>query len=237
MNSENVSNHDPLPFLEPEYVSSRSYQKDEFCIYYIGNSITRHGFNQKTLEKLGWGRVCGMAASCEENDYAHILAAKIQNFIPEKKVVMLFGSLAEFNKSAPPINPGLVVFQSGEHVTNSNLPSFAEEYTNILSKIRNTYPDSRIIAIGVWNPRCREEFKECTGENYFSNAALIGNIQKTVAKQLNIPFVSVSEYENDPANTGNGVVAAVRWHPNDNGMKCYADAAFSVFKSIWTTKE
>ena len=112
------------------------------------------------------------------------------------------------------------------------MTAYAEAYTKKLQNIRSLFPKSKIIAIGIWNPRCREEFKECTGENYFENAVRIEKVQSKVAVELGIPFASVSKYENDPANTGDGKVAAVRWHPNDNGMKCYADEAFKAFLQL-----
>ena len=54
-------------------------------------------------------------------------------------------------------------------------------------------------------------------------------IEKKVCRNLGVPFAEVSKYENDPANTGSGGVAGVRWHPNDNGMRRYAEAAFRAF--------
>jgi len=237
MRHSEKADSDPLPFLAPEYDSAVPFRENEFRIYFIGNSITRHGVNAKTIEKYGWNRVCGMAASCEENDYAHLLAAKIQRYLPEKKVTVSFGKMEDFAASGKTFAPGLVVFQSGEHIRNEDVPTYPGNFTDSLQMIRNACPDAMIVVIGVWNPRCREEFKECTGENYFENAAKIAVMQNEVAGKLNVPFASVSEYENDPENTGDGKVAAVRWHPNDNGMRCYAESAFRAFLKALENKK
>ena len=215
---------DKLPFLRPGENTEAPKAQNEYVILMDGNSITRHDVSPQIIEKYGWDRLCGMAASSEENDYAHLLAAKIQKTLPEKKVRLIFGS-----PEKQTVMPDLVVVQGGEHVGSKELPGYAEAYTKKLQNIRDLFPKSKIIAIGIWNPICREEFKECTGENYFENAVRIEKIQSKVAAELGIPFASVSKYENDPANTGDGKVAAVRWHPNDNGMKCYAEEAFKAF--------
>ena len=41
---------------------------------FVGNSITRHD----VAEHLGWMRCCGMAATCEENDYVHLVVKGLE---------------------------------------------------------------------------------------------------------------------------------------------------------------
>ncbi len=43
-------------------------------VMFVGNSMTLHGVN----EDIGWSGEYGMAASCEDNDYVHILMSKIK---------------------------------------------------------------------------------------------------------------------------------------------------------------
>ena len=43
-------------------------------VLFAGNSITRHG----PKEEIGWYGDYGMAASCEENDYVHVMMAAIR---------------------------------------------------------------------------------------------------------------------------------------------------------------
>src|ERR1700678_2947065 len=52
-----------------------------YRILFIGDSITRHNTNPDILARLGWDHIAGMAASSEDKDYVHLLAAKIQGMI------------------------------------------------------------------------------------------------------------------------------------------------------------
>lgn len=47
-------------------------------ILLVGNSITLHGIKID----IGWDRCCGMAASCVEKDYVHILMKQIRTLHP-----------------------------------------------------------------------------------------------------------------------------------------------------------
>lgn len=48
-------------------------------VLFVGNSITKH----EPKPSIGWDRDCGMAASCVENDYVHLLLEKLrQSDIP-----------------------------------------------------------------------------------------------------------------------------------------------------------
>ena len=130
----------------------------------------------------------------------------------------------------------LIVYQGGEH---DALPERLETYEKRLEELLGEYKKitPAVIVIGIWNPGCREEYKECTDKDYDISAKKIREIQQQVCAKLNIPFASVSAYENDPANSGSGKVAAVRWHPNDNGMRCYADEALKAFKKLKSSAE
>jgi FMN phosphatase YigB (HAD superfamily) len=43
-------------------------------VLFIGNSITRH----EPAPDIGWYGSWGMAASCEKNDYAHVIISKFE---------------------------------------------------------------------------------------------------------------------------------------------------------------
>ncbi len=58
-------------------------EKDEYIyhadgskirVLFVGNSITLHG----KLPEKNWNNDCGMAASCPENDYVHLVVSKIK---------------------------------------------------------------------------------------------------------------------------------------------------------------
>ena len=52
-------------------------------ILVFGNSITRHA----PKAEIGWYGSWGMAASCEENDYLHIIMSKIREKYPLKNSI------------------------------------------------------------------------------------------------------------------------------------------------------
>jgi hypothetical protein len=126
------------------------------------------------------------------------------------------------------------VVQDGEHSAYSPWGEhFSADYEKLLLSLKE-FPDNPvIITIGIWNPRCRKEFIDCTSPDYDSWARKINSIQEEISGRLGILFASVSAFENDPLNTGDGKVAGVRWHPNDNGMVKYADAAFEKFRQYF----
>lgn len=233
----NCDPDDRLPFVETAPADNFEKNPGDFVILVKGNSISRHGCNEKTIRELGWDRECGMAASCEETDYAHLFAARIQTLLPTRRVRLLFGKGGRPELAVQTVEeekrcrPELIVVQNGEHsASRTGIVDFERDYDRLLEALQSFPGSPAIIAIGVWNPRCREEFDACTGENYDHYAREIARIQSQVTTRRGIAFADVSGYENDPANTGSGLVAGVRWHPNDRGMRCYAEAAFAAYQ-------
>ena len=62
-------------------------------VLFVGNSITKHGVK----ESIGWTRDCGMAASCEECDYVHIVEKKLKQKYPQLSCGIL--QVAEFERN------------------------------------------------------------------------------------------------------------------------------------------
>lgn len=231
---------DKLSFIEPEYARNTAKSSGDYLILVKGNSISRHGWNESTRKNLDWDRECGMAASSEGNDYVHLLAAAIENAMPGRRVRIVFGKGGRPDLAVQTVEeekkycPDLIIVQDGEHsASEAGIVTYEFDYDRLLGELAVFPGKPGLLAIGIWNPRCREEFQSCTGENYDVYAVEIARIQKRVAARHGAEFVDVSIYENDPANTGTGAVAGVRWHPNDNGMRCYAEAAYAAFESAF----
>ncbi len=227
-----------LSFVE-NISDKRNFVKNphDYVILFKGNSITRHGFNELTIEKLGWDHISGMAASSSAYDYAHLFTKMVQKELLNRQVKLFFGrggrpdlAIADVEAETA-LNPDLVIVQGGEHsACYTHVVNFESDYLKLISAIKDMPSQPQIIAIGIWNPRSRPEFATCTAKEYDECAKRIEKIQRQIATAMNICFVAVSPYENDFSNTGTGKNPEVRWHPNDNGMKCYSKAAFSAWK-------
>jgi hypothetical protein len=215
-------------------------QANEFRIYFIGDSITRHSINQD----LKWDHVAGMAASSEDKDYAHLVAGRIGRLLPDKNVKLFFGcggdavSAMKGIGDAKTYRPALVIVQLGEHVPSKafggtyddSAEKIAADYGTLLDALRALPSSPIIICTGNWNPI--PGVKKYTGRN-----AQIDEIQRSVCRQKGATFVSVEKYALDPLCSGTGGSGGVKWHPNDAGHAGYATVISAAFESIHSLKE
>ena len=223
---------DKLSFVAKESdLSSFVRQADDYVILFKGNSITSHGIRENL-----WDHVSGMAASSASMDYVHRFAEMVRGFLPGRHIRIVIGrggrpalSLQGIDAERA-IRPDLIVIQNGEHSAfRPEVENFGSAHETLVTALQHAFPSALILSVGIWNPRCREEFASCCAPEYDECAKAIEKMQRRIAEKTGIGFVPVSPYENDPANTGYGSSPGVRWHPNDNGMKCYAEALFRVF--------
>ncbi len=207
-----------------------------FRILFIGDSITRHGFNKTTTEKLGWGHIAGMAATTEKKDYAHLFSAMVQERLPEREVEIYFHSGGGSGSAAQRLSaigevegldPHLVVVQLGEHEKAVNgEAALRSNYTQLISAFDAQVPAPLMLCTGVWNPRNLER-----GE-YTGWTATIERIMRDACKKKGIPFASVEKYAMDPTCSGWGTSKGVQWHPNDKGHAGYAFALIECYDRI-----
>ncbi len=202
---------------------------DDFRIYFIGDSITRHGVNKNTIEKLKWSHIAGMAASSQDKDYAHLVAKAIGTMLPKRKVKMFFGAGNNAKRAltgmpiAAKYRPDLVIVQLGEHEKpNKGTDSIHADYEKLLDALLAINPRPLIICTGVWAPQ--------TGKQYVGNAKIIEDIQEQLCKAKGIPFASVQKYALDQKCSGSGETRGVQWHPNDLGQAGYATEILKLFR-------
>ncbi|MCM1188185.1 MAG: hypothetical protein NC541_02690 [bacterium] len=62
-------------------------------ILFVGNSITKHA----PKESIGWFSDCGMAASCPERDYVHLLMEKVRKY--DENAAYAIAQVADFERS------------------------------------------------------------------------------------------------------------------------------------------
>ncbi|MAX26465.1 MAG: hypothetical protein CMJ19_18380 [Phycisphaeraceae bacterium] len=204
-------------------------------IFYIGDSITRHGFSAATIKKLGWDHLAGMAATQESKDFAHLFAAHVQKQNPDKKVSLHFhskggaGAAATRYRTLKPyevLQPEIVVVQLGEHEKQHNgVEALQSNYRALLSTMQQWDSKPTILCVGVWNPYGKGKRSAYTDWTLTTDQTMAG-----VCKDLNIPYASMEKHALNPANSGWGTSNGVKWHPNDAGMQAYADELIRMYE-------
>ena len=221
--------------LDAEDENTLDMSGDAYRILYIGDSITRHGFNKNTIRKLGWGHVSGMAASSESRDYAHRFATMVQEALPQRDISVHFhtfggsGSvkhrLSALDK-VKPVKPHLVVVQLGEHEKRAvGADTLRKNYRELLERLLSWTPEPLVLCTGVWNPGGKGKRKQ-----YGGWTATVEKVMREECERQNVPFVSVEQVALDPEASGTGEHPGVKWHPNDKGMKGYATRLFAAFR-------
>lgn len=191
-------------------------------ILFVGDSITFHA----PSKNLGWTGNWGMAADSEANDYVHqlgALVAKAQGTEPELLVQAAGGGTlpaklanAEALKGG---DPDVIVVQMGE---NDNISldeaGFQKPYEDLVVLLRDAHPEARIVCTGVWRGKKGKD-----------------EMIKEVCRKHRIPFAHIApvsaNLQNRAAISGQWENPGVAWHPNNAGMKGYADAIWAALQA------
>jgi hypothetical protein len=206
---------------------------DAYKVLFIGDSITRHGFNAVTTQKLGWSHLSGMAASNPQNDYVTILARKIS--VNRKQPVIscfhTYGGSGEVSQRLAAMdqvsntNPDLVVIQLGEHEKELNGQSkLAVEYQKLIQAAKKIESGPNVIAVGPWSLAPRTP----TGD-YFGWPGVVDETMQSVALFESIPYATVRDISALPEASGWGSAEGVKWHPNDLGHTIYAERIYRLY--------
>ncbi len=188
-------------------------------VLFVGNSVTKHGIK----EDIGWLRDCGMAASCAESDYVHIVAKELKEKYPESSFGILQVAKFEQNfdknfdiakeyKEAIDWQADIVILFFGANVQanyDTGLPhksNFGAEY----EKLRNLLNLGNTVFYHV--------------EGFFLRPE-VTNDRYEVCKKYGDTWIPLNEV-NDIAET-HGLFN----HPNDLGMKLIAER---ILKNIIT---
>ncbi len=219
----------------------RAPQPGVFRIMFTGNSITMHGFNDWTIKNLGWDRQCGMAASKLEQDYVHLFAALVASARNGERIEISYNNSnayktpegrAAAERKTKDLLPDLVILQTGEGAGGLKPEEFEKwcvEYRAMLESYLALSPAPRVIAVGLWSPTK-------TGQNDYAAGSLeekVEKAQRKICDELGVTFVSIARYAQNPACSGTGTSGGVKWHPNDAGMKGYADTLFEAYQKIF----
>ena len=120
-----VSSRNQLPeslYVTFENLSSNNSKR----ILFIGNSITRHA----PKPDIGWTLDCGMAASCKQKDYVHVVISSVLENDPDAGFCITQGAvwerdfdcdLAKNFSSAQDFAADIIVYRLGENIPNEGL--------------------------------------------------------------------------------------------------------------------
>ena len=188
---------------------------------FLGNSITKHA----PKEEIGWYGNYGMAASCEENDYVHVMMADIRKTYPNASFCITQGwkweaqfwddsSYSNF-EAARDYAADVLFFRIGDNVRyerldeGHDLVTGTEDFLKFLSA-----PNTRII------------YSTC-----FWTRKPVDDKFREVAARAGKPIVELGDLGDDPKMRAVGLFehAGVAWHPGDEGMRNLAERLLAAW--------
>lgn len=184
----------------------------------IGNSIMKHG----KAPQLGWNSNWGMAATAEENDYAHQLYAKIraalkQEKAPELELVRITDEKHMKGWESLKNNDAdvIVIQVSDNYRGKKNAEEFQNNYSQMIRDLRGDR-DPLIVCLTNWG------------------GGKLNGMIRAAAKENGVLSVDLAPLAADPKNKakseGHFSHGGVNWHPGDRGMAAIAGATFAVIE-------
>lgn len=208
-----------------EFNAELMFQEDNYNYLAIGNSITKHFINEY------WWNEIGMAASSEDKDFVHRVAAGIQTRIDEEVTVfaMNYGvwelQYADRAETYVILDPylsdklNLITIQLGENITDAT--TLGEDFHELIRHIQLKCPKAKIVLVGQFWPNekvdtIKQQVCEDLGLIYV-NLKQIQGISKYMAGMN----AKVYDKENNVHIIEHKGVAA---HPGDLGMEWIANS-------------
>ncbi len=189
-------------------------------ILILGNSIVAH----ESSPDIGWTGTWGMAASCRDSDFVHVLTrmihAKDNHAVVKSRNIAAFEfKYATYNleelKSLQDFRPDMIIVKISENIDDNTTLNydFIGHYKLLLKYIDPKNQAVKIIVDGFWpKPNANKVIKQ-------------------VATDGGYDFVSITSLFNDATNTAKGrfTNGAVANHPSDKGMR---NIALRIWNSI-----
>lgn len=193
-------------------------------VLFVGNSITLHGVSPS----IGWHYECGMAASCQEKDYVHLLVDTISEIEPDA----CFGlcQVAEWERrykngsetyemfeAARDFEPDVIVARFIENCPHEAFEpeTFRKEYEAFVEYLDALGKAKVIVTTSFWKHPGDDTLRQYAEEKGFPCVEL-GDL----GERDEMKAIGLFEHE--------GVAA----HPGDLGMQHIADRIFAVLKEM-----
>lgn len=200
-----------------KYVQIFKGEDSKVKVLFVGNSITRHA----PKADIGWSGDWGMAASCREKDYVHLVVSALDkryngvdyciaqaalwevNYFDGDKV------LNEYYTAARDFDADIVIIRIGENINrdkNKEIP--CKPYFADMIKFFAKNPSAQVIVTdNFWKVEALDKaFSEVIAENGYT-------------------YCHIGDLEDDEKTMAFGQFEhhGVCLHPSDYGMKCIAD--------------
>lgn len=196
-----------------------SSQQEISSVTIFGNSIVAHD----PAPDIGWTGDWGMAASCRDSDFVHILKKEIGHLGPETQVA--WGNLAAFEREWDTYDlsqldkygkSDLIIVKISENVQYQEgmETRFTTRYDELIRKLSGPQT-AVIIAEGFW-------------------PTPVNDIIRRYASAHGYPFVALSDlFANDKTNAAIGLFEneGVANHPSDKGMRNIAARILETLKT------
>ena len=191
-------------------------------VMFLGNSITLHAYKPE----IGWHGQWGMAASCEEKDYVHLMMDKINEVNDDPAFCVCQTSYMELHykedydlqsryEAAADFGADIIVLRIIENckadVFDGEKFIFAME--DLFKYLDKSGKAKFIITSSFWNH---------PGDKYLAE----------FAEKNNYPFVKINDLGEDDSMKAIGLFEhkGVANHPGDLGMKMIAERIFDAMK-------
>lgn len=189
-------------------------------IMFMGNSITLHGY----LPKIGWYGEWGMAASCVEKDYVHLLAEKIgdayfcicqvadweSDYRNGENYLDAYASARDFGAD-------IIITRFIENMDHNNVDFglFKEKYIQLLDYVNSKSTEKIVFSTGFWKhpgDACIEQ----------------------IAKERGCPLVYLGDLGDMDEMKATGLFEhdGVANHPGDKGMATVAERLWVPLKEM-----
>ena len=183
---------------------------DGYRILFVGNSITKHA----PKPAIGWLKDCGMAASCVENDYVHIMERAIKKEHPNACFGIVSAANFEWNfdtvdlnnyRAARDFEPDIILMFFGANVKKTYDETITPEITfgQRYEEFRNYLVNGR-------------DVKVAHSQGFYIRPKL-DEEKARVASKYNDVFINIESIRNMPEAHGQFN------HPGDYGMKLLAE--------------
>ena len=190
-----------------------------FRVLFLGNSITVHG----PAPQIGWAHNHGMAASCDENDYVHIVVRTLQERYPDLSYCVTNVGQWELNywdenvlhsfAEAKAFHADLVIIRLGENVRPEHLREY--DFSVAFSRFVRYFRGERSRVV-------------CT--NLFWEHEAVDVAIRNECDACGATFVDIADlgYADENKALGEYAHPGVAMHPNDRGMRAIAERILSA---------